>query len=107
MDWTYRLSAQEVAELDAALPGIRARGLSIPDIQARDFPLAKLPIKQIKNELESGGGVMLLRGLPVARWGEADSLLAYWGLSAHLGEITAQNAKGELLGSVRATGRDW
>jgi hypothetical protein len=107
MDWTYHLSAHEIAEIDAALASVKARGLSIPRIERDDFPLARLPVNQIRNELDSGGGVMLIRGLPVARWGEADSLLVYWGLSLHLGEITAQNAKGEVLGSVRATGRDW
>lgn len=109
MNWIYRLSAQEITELDAALAGVKTRRLSIPSIRRADFPLPTLAasLAAIQRELESGGGVMLIRGLPVARWGQADALLVYWGLSVHLGEITAQNAKGDLLGFVLATGRDW
>lgn len=107
--WIFRVSAAEIAELDAALAAVKARGLGIPDIRRADFPLPafSLRLTQLRQELESGCGAALIRGLPVARWGQADALLAYWGVGVHLGEITGQNGKGHRLGFVRATGRDW
>lgn len=108
-DWVHRVSSAEIAELDAAISAVKARSLGIPDIRREDFALPTLApkIARMQKELEEGSGAMLIRGLPVARWGQEDSLLAYWGIGVHLGEITGQNGKGHRLGFVRATGRDW
>ncbi len=107
--WIHRVSPAEIAELDAALAAVKAGGLAIPHISRADFPLPAFAheLAWMRQELESGCGAMLIRGLPVARWGQADALLAYWGIGLHLGEITGQNGKGHQLGFVRATGRDW
>jgi hypothetical protein len=54
--------------------------------------------------LESGRGFLLVRGVPVERYGERDATLAYWGLGLHLGRPVTQNAAGDLLGHVRDVG---
>jgi hypothetical protein len=107
--WIYRFSESDVAELDAALASVKAGGAPLAQLTRADFPLPALGarLSDMLRELESGCGVMLLRGLPVARWGECDSMMVYWGISIHLGEVTGQNAAGESLGHVRATGGDW
>src|SRR4029450_3675057 len=52
-------------------------------------------------ELEHGRGVVLLRGLPVARYSEDELRQLYWGIGTHLGVARYQNAHGELIGEVR------
>ena len=38
-EWMVRLSAADVAELEAALAAVRRRGLALEDIRKADFPL--------------------------------------------------------------------
>ncbi len=47
---------------------------------------------------------MLVRGVPVWRYTEAEAAIVYWGLGLHMGTTVSQNAAGDLLGHVRDTG---
>jgi hypothetical protein len=104
--WIYRLDAGDAAEIDAALIHARRAGARIP-FAADLFPLPRLAEKldAILEEIERGRGFALLRGLPRARYTDADCELLYWGLGAHLGRPVSQNARGHLLGHVRDEGR--
>jgi hypothetical protein len=106
--WTVCLGADDVAEIEAACTGVRARGLSLGEVRREDFPLPRLAarVRDWARELLSGRGFLLVRGLPVERWGDPVSALAYWGLGQHLGRPGAQNPQGELLGHVIDTGED-
>lgn len=105
-DWIIRLSAQDVAELEAALAYAKAARLGIPALGRDGFPLKHLAARldQVRRELESGRGFVLIRGLPVQRYSKADSALIYWGIGTYLGPAFAQNAQGDLLGHVRDLG---
>lgn len=107
--WIHELTADDVAELEAAVAHVRALGLEMTEVTADDFPLPHYGEKlaRIRDEIEEGRGFALIRGVPVDRLGEADASLIYWGLGAHLGEAVAQNRMGDMLGHVRAQGRDW
>lgn len=107
-DWIVSLSPAESAELVAAVAGVRRRGLSMGELGRDDFPLPTLAarIATWGDELRDGRGFVLVRGLPVAAWGDEDSALAFWGLGQHLGRPGAQNPDGELLGHVVDTGED-
>jgi hypothetical protein len=107
-DWVVRLAADEVAELERACAAVQARGLALGEVRREDFPLAALGarIRGWAEELLRGRGFLLVRGLPVARWGDETSALAYWGIGQHLGTPGAQNPEGELLGHVVDTGED-
>jgi hypothetical protein len=100
--WTRRLAPAEIAELEAALRAVRARGLALGETRREDFPLPTLApvVAGWAREILGGRGFLLLRGLPVARWGDEDSALVFWGLGQHLGRPGAQNPEGELLGHV-------
>ena len=41
-EWSYRLSPSEIAEIEAALKSVQARGLDVADIRREDFPLPTL-----------------------------------------------------------------
>lgn len=105
-DWIVALGDAEIAELEAAATRNADRPLG--EIRREDFPLPTLSpaIAAWRDELRDGRGFLLLRGLPVARWGERLSASVYWGLGQHLGRPGAQNAAGELLGHVTDTGED-
>jgi hypothetical protein len=102
-DWIRPISADAVGELDAALAAVKARGLAWRDIRREDFPLSGFgaELAAVGHELEHGRGVVLLRGLPVARYTEDELRQLYWGIGTHLGAARYQNAHGELIGEVR------
>ena len=104
--WICELSGAEIGELERAVRGVRERGLSLRDVRRDDFPLPFLSRRAANwaKELGEGRGFLVLRGLPVQRWGDEDSALAYWGLGLHIGVPGAQNPEGDLLGHVVDTG---
>jgi len=101
-EWTYNLSPTEVAEIEAAVQAVRARGLEIADIKPEDFPLPTLGpvLRQLRDQVLHGRGFVLLRGMPIEDRPIAESATAYWGVGAHFGKARSQNAKGHLLGHV-------
>jgi Taurine catabolism dioxygenase TauD, TfdA family len=101
-EWTYCLSPVEVAEIEAALKAVQARGLDIADIRREDFPLPTLgpALEQLRAEVLHGSGFVLLRGMPVEDRPIAESATAYWGVGTWFGSARSQNAKGHLLGHV-------
>jgi len=102
-DWIRPVSATAVAECEAALAGLRRRGLASPDFGREDFllPTFSRDVDAVLEELENGRGLVLLRGFPVDRWAAEDLRDIYWGLGSHLGHIRYQNARGERIGEVR------
>jgi len=105
-DWLVRLGREEIAELEAAARG--CSGLALERIGRAEFVLPALAprIRQWAAELDGGRGFLLLRGLPVAEWGEELSSMVFWGLGHHLGIPGGQNPQEELLGHVRNYGED-
>jgi hypothetical protein len=101
-EWSYRLSPMEVAEIEAALRSVQARGLDIADIRRRDFPLPTLGpvLDRLCAEVLDGRGFVLLRGVPVEDRPIAESAIAYWGIGTYFGSARSQNAQGHLLGHV-------
>lgn len=106
--WTYAVSDADVGELDAALAVARERSPIVEHGQREDFPLPLLGprLARVGDALESGRGMYLLRGLPVARWGVHETARALWGIGTHLGRAIPQNARGDLVGHVRDEGKE-
>jgi len=102
-DWIRHVPASAVAECDAALEGLRRRGVTWPHFGREEFPLPTFAreLADVSHELEHGRGLVLLRGFPVERYAPEDLKTVYWGLGAHLGHARYQNARGELIGEVR------
>ena len=106
-EWIRPVSAAALPELDAALGGLRRRGLRWPGFTRDDFPLSTFAreLSVALDELERGRGFVVLRGLPVDRYDDGELKNLYWGLGAHLGTARYQNAAGELIGEVRDENR--
>ena len=98
--WTYRLPPPEIAEIEAAVKEVQARGLDIADIRRADFPLPTLGpvLDRLRAEVLDGRGFVLLRGVPVEDRPVAESATAYWGIGAYFGSARSQNAQGHLMG---------
>jgi hypothetical protein len=105
-DWIARLGDDDIAEIERAARS--AAGRPLASISRDTFPLATLAprIRDWARELGSGRGFLLIKGLPVRRWGEELSSIAFWGLGHHLGVPGGQNPQEELLGHVRDYGED-
>jgi hypothetical protein len=106
-EWIVRLDDGALAELEDLRSQLRARGRTIATARA-DVALPTLApaIASWRRELIDGRGFLLVRGLPVERWGDDDAALVYWALGLALGRPGAQNPEGDLLGHVRDTGED-
>jgi hypothetical protein len=107
-DWIRRFSADELAEIGAAVDRFRRTGRALPAMTRDDFPLPKFGrvLREILGELLEGRGFILLRGLPVERMTREEQAIAYLGLGSWLGSFRSQNAKGHLLGHVKDLGLD-
>lgn len=106
--WIHVLSAEEIADLDQALRGVQKRGLEMADVTKEDFPLPVLSpfLAELENEVRTGRGFYLLRGVPVKNYTDDEVFMIKWGIGTHLGTKVSQNTFGELLGHVYDYGRD-
>ncbi len=105
--WTLRLTADDHAELDAALAVARSRHEDLLDVTADDFPVPGLAsrLAGVVVDLVDGRGFARIAALDVERLGAEDASWIYWGIGRHLGDPWPQNAKGHLLGDVRDQGK--
>lgn len=102
--WRYALSAEEIAEIDAALQAVR--NLDWREVAAEAFPLPRLGARlaAIAEELEEGCGMAKLAGLPVERYAPEDLRRIWFGIGSHLGRPVFQNRHGELMREIRDEG---
>ncbi|WP_345814157.1 TauD/TfdA family dioxygenase [Paraburkholderia sp. PREW-6R] len=105
--WVQQLSANEVAGFDAALAHAKTVGRPLLEMVPDDFPLnaaARGALKRAIDTTQGRWGMCLLKGLPVDRWSEDDTRLAYWGLGLHCGVARTQNRASDILNDVRDVG---
>ena len=107
--WTWLIPPAVLAEFDAALRRIRAAGRHIPELSAADFPAPSFrpAADAMRAELETGRGFVVLSGLPLDAYTEAEAAILYWGIAVHLGTPIPQNARRDYLFSVRDEGYDF
>jgi hypothetical protein len=105
-DWIRDFSAEELAEIEAAVDG--AAGIPPDRLSPASFTLPRLGpvLREVLAELLEGRGFIMLRGLPVERMTREQQAIAYLGLGSWLGRFRSQNAKGHLLGHVKDLGLD-
>lgn len=106
--WLYHLGAEDIADLERAARHYLALGRDIGEITRAAFPLETFGqhLETMSEKLLHGIGVEVLRGLPVARYGQEMAAAIFCGIGAHLGRARSQNAAGHILGHVRNIGAD-
>ncbi len=107
--WIYEFTPGDLAEVEAALARVKAKPLAMKDVRRVDFVLPSLGPKLAEQleEINSGRGFVVLRGLPVDRYAQEDTECILWGIGTHLGIAVTQNPKGEFLGHVFDHGRKY
>lgn len=101
--WAYVLSEAEVETLGRAMRRAQADGIAIGDLTRDNFPLPGMEslLARILEEMETGRGLFLLRGFPVAQYSKDQLRYLYVGMCQHLGVAMAQSGGGDYLGDVR------
>jgi alpha-ketoglutarate-dependent taurine dioxygenase len=110
-DFSVELSASDRDELVASVKALAQKGRLTPvhNLTREDFPFARLGtrLRQAYEDVRSGRGFVLLRGLPVDGLSLDEYTAAVWGIGTWLGHPLSQNAQGELVSYViDATGVD-
>jgi Taurine catabolism dioxygenase TauD, TfdA family len=105
--YVFELTDGHLDEIERALVHAESTCDDVLDITRESFPLPTLgpALVDVARELIDGRGVVLIRGVPVERYGKARASSIYWGVGMHLGLPWPQNAKGHLLGDVTDQGR--
>lgn len=101
-DWTHVLNEREIADLDRAIAKVEASGSDLVSVGRDGFEMPVLGpvLGSLRDEIISGRGFVLIRGVPVHRYSRLQSAIAFWGIGTYLGQAVSQNAKGHLLGHV-------
>jgi len=103
-DYALDLTQRDRAEIVAVLGALRASGRLAPTqaLQRPDFPFGSLGerLQRAGEEVRSGRGFVLLRGLPLDGLALEDFIAAVWGVGTWFGKPLSQNAQGELIGHV-------
>jgi hypothetical protein len=105
-DWFLDLDTDDKDELIFATNSSLSSKKNIFDLTSKDFPLNKFLIKidKVKEQVESGFGFIILRGLPVKEFSDDEVKVMLWGLGQYIGYPEVQDKAGALLHVVTDTG---
>ena len=106
--YVFQLTDAHLDELDAALVHAEATLRRRARHHPRVVPAADARRRAraaSRASSSTGAGVVLIRGVPVERYGKERASSIYWGIGMHLGRPWPQNAKGHLLGDVTDQGQ--
>ena len=94
-EWVYRLTHDDLTELDLALQSLQTRGLVIPNFGKDDFPVPKLiaKLEPMIERLDTGLGILQITGLSREKYSKDQASTLFWGLGAYIGRPWEQNAK--------------
>jgi len=106
--WQRRLSSVQLDDIEAALATARSRGLAWETMTAGDFPLPGMAplFDDIREELENGSGLLMLRGIDPSRYTLDEARIVYAGIARQLGTPVFSNRGGEIMRDIRDVGRD-
>jgi hypothetical protein len=105
-EWLEQLSPDEVEEIEIAGRRLAQTNVDWQNMRREDFPLPGLErrLGHVLDEVLAGRGFVLLRGLPVKRWGPRLAAVAFLGLGLHWGSLRSQDKDGHVLGHVQDLG---
>jgi len=106
--WIYQLSESAVSDIDSALQHAENLGVEVP-FDKQSFPIGGFAddLGEILDEVGSGRGFCVIRGVPRHRYTDAQCEIIYWGIGVHIGRPVSQNGRGHVLGHVLDEGRSY
>jgi hypothetical protein len=103
-DYSVDLSPEDREEILSSLEALSQTGRLTPvhALTKADFNFVELgkKLKRAYEEVRSGRGFVVLRGLPIDDVSLDEFIAAVWGVGLHFGHALSQNAQGELIGHV-------
>ena len=102
--WTYRLPPAALAALDQAMRVVRNRPIATLTLDDFPAPCFAADAAELREEMQSGRGFVVIRGLPIDSYSDEEAAIIYWGIATYLGTPIPQNVKDEHLFSVRDEG---
>jgi hypothetical protein len=105
-DWRFRLTPPMLVEIDAAVAGVKRRGIAWEAMRREDFPLPQTAglLADISRMLEEGRGLAKVTGLAVERYDEADLRCIWYGIGLYLGTPVSQSQAGLRMKVIRDEG---
>jgi Taurine catabolism dioxygenase TauD, TfdA family len=102
--WLKQIPAIVLDELDAALESVRE--IEWRDVTRHNFALpgAAAFFDEVREELESGSGMVKMCGLDVSRYSQEQLRRIWFGIGCHLGTPMYQNRRGEVMRDIRDEG---
>ena len=107
--WVYRLTEDQIAELDAAVQTADAKKLDPPAIEKEDFPLPTLGpvLESLSDEVEEGRGFQIIRGIPVTRYEYRQLRRLFWGIGLYFATPWQQTKEGDWFIDVQNQGKNY
>jgi hypothetical protein len=102
--WLKQVPAILPDQLDTALE--KVKNLDWRDVTLQNFPLpgAAAFFDEVREELESGSGMVKMCGLDVSCYSQEQLRRLWYGIGCHLGTPMYQNRRGELMRDIRDEG---
>ena len=102
--WLKQIPAIVLEEFDATLN--RTDELDWRDVTRGNFSLpgASAFFDEVRDELESGSGMVKMCGLDVSRYTQEQLRRLWYGIGSHLGTPMYQNCRGEVMRDIRDEG---
>ena len=106
--FSYRLKQETVAEMNATVESLRARGVGVQQVTGEDFGLRSFAADAaaLRQEILDGRGFVVIDGVDASRFAAEDLKLVYWALGNALGEVLPQNIAGDRMCTVADLGYD-
>lgn len=104
-EWIYRLSDDQVAELEELGRRFVAADPDLRTVTREDYPLTACAdaVQEWGGDVDYGRGFVLVRGLRTHLYSDALSAAIYYILGLHMGDPIRQNEMGDLIDHVYAT----
>ncbi|RTE84464.1 hypothetical protein BHE90_001075 [Fusarium euwallaceae] len=85
-DWAYVLSPDQTNEIDQALKHFQGLNVPLGQISPETFPLPQLhaELRKLSDELHTGHGFFVIRGLDVDKYSRQENIIIYVGISSHI-----------------------
>jgi hypothetical protein len=103
-EFLYHFRRETLAEIDAVIRQRRERPNDVTRNGPWPLPAFEADAAELRNELRTGRGFVVLRGLKLDSYSEEEATDIYWGLGKLFGSPLPQNARGDLLYSIRDEG---
>lgn len=98
----FDLTPRHLAAIDEIMAEVERHGLTPETIERAHFDHPDLndDLARLHAEVKDGRGIVVIRNLPVDKYGEERIQTVWWGLGTHFGIGQSQSVLGELVGAV-------